>query len=218
LLEIIPYIRFPIAAPPRRLAQDLASDHHVSPAAGPVQGRSMADIFVSYTSSDRDWAFWIGHELEALDHTPHIHEWEVSGGANIMAWMTAQTDVAAHVLCVVSEKYLRAPYSRLERTAAEWAAVARRPNFALPVFVEPCEPPILLAPLKRCDLHGITEDEARARLKAFLEPAKKPPREPFPGDTRSQAAPGATVSLPSFPGARAALSNIPVRVPLHLRL
>jgi hypothetical protein len=59
----------------------------------------MADIFVSYTSSDKDWAFWIGHELEAFGHTSHIHEWEVSGGANIMVWMTAQTDAAAHVLC-----------------------------------------------------------------------------------------------------------------------
>ena len=28
----------------------------------------MADIFVSYTSSDRDWAFWIAKELEALGH------------------------------------------------------------------------------------------------------------------------------------------------------
>ena len=28
----------------------------------------MADIFVSYTSSDRDWAFWIGQELEKLGH------------------------------------------------------------------------------------------------------------------------------------------------------
>jgi hypothetical protein len=35
-------------------------------------------IFVSYTSSDRDWAFWIGHELEDLGHRPHIYEWELS--------------------------------------------------------------------------------------------------------------------------------------------
>jgi TIR domain len=90
----------------------------------------MADIFVSYISSDRDWAFWIGHELESLGHAPHIHEWEIFGGGNMMAWMMAQTDAAAHVLCVVSEKYLGAPYSSLERTAAEWAAVKSRPNFA----------------------------------------------------------------------------------------
>ncbi len=30
----------------------------------------VADIFVSYTSSDRDWAFWIGQELEKLGHLP----------------------------------------------------------------------------------------------------------------------------------------------------
>jgi hypothetical protein len=40
----------------------------------------VADIFISYTSSDRDWAFWIAKELEALGHTPHIHEWEIKGG------------------------------------------------------------------------------------------------------------------------------------------
>jgi hypothetical protein len=174
----------------------------------------MADIFVSYTSTDRDWAFWIGHELEDLGHSPHIHEWEVPGGANIMAWMEMQTDAAAHVLCVVSEKYLKAPYSSLERGAGQWAAVTRRPNFALPVFVEPCEVPILFAPLKRCDLHAITEDEARARLKAFLEPARKPPRGPFPGGARSPAAPTSTAPRPVFPG-KIAHSNVPIRVPEH---
>jgi hypothetical protein len=43
----------------------------------------MVDIFISYTSSDREWAFWIGHELEALGHMPHIHEWEIPGGGDI---------------------------------------------------------------------------------------------------------------------------------------
>jgi TIR domain len=88
-----------------------------SPKADRREGVRMADIFVSYTLSDKEWASWIGHELEALGHRPRIHEWEVSGGANIMAWMEAQTDAAEHVLCVVSEKYLKASYSSLERHA-----------------------------------------------------------------------------------------------------
>src|SRR5262249_62180990 len=136
----------------------------------------MADIFVSYTSSDKDWAFWIGHELEELGHNAHIHEWEISGGANIVAWMEEQTGAADHVLCVVSEKYLEAPYSSWERGAVQWDSVTGKPNFVLPVFVEPCKPPKLFAPLKRCDLHGITEDEPRTRLKIFLEPAIKTTR------------------------------------------
>jgi hypothetical protein len=114
----------------------------------------MADIFVSYTSSDRDWAFWIGQQLEKLGHTAHVHEWEIAGGGDIFAWMEDHHDEASHVLCVVSEAYLKAPYSALERRAAQWAAVNKRPNFALPVFIEPCKAPTLLAVLKRCDLHG----------------------------------------------------------------
>jgi hypothetical protein len=53
---------------------------------------SVADIFISYTSTDRDWAFWIAKELEALGHTPHIHEFEVNAGDDIYKWMDTNTD------------------------------------------------------------------------------------------------------------------------------
>ncbi len=162
----------------------------------------MADIFISYTSADRDWAFWIGHELEDLGHVPHVHDWEVSGGENIMAWMEQRHDAADHVLCVVSASYLGAAYSDLERQAAQWAAAKGRSRFALPVFIEPCEAPTLFASLKRCDLHGIDEAEAREKLKAFLEPAKKPPRGTFPGGKRPSVTPVPPAPAPSFPGRR----------------
>jgi hypothetical protein len=41
----------------------------------------LADIFVSYTSSDRDWAFWIGKELQKLGHTPHTLISDLPAGA-----------------------------------------------------------------------------------------------------------------------------------------
>jgi tetratricopeptide (TPR) repeat protein len=177
----------------------------------------VANIFVSYTSKDRDWANWIGRELEALGHVPHIDHWEVSAGGNIMEWMEKRHHEANHVLCIVSETYLKKPYSSLERQAGQWAAVTARPNFVLPVFIEPCEAPTLLAPFKRCDLHGLEEEEARALLKSYLAPAAKPSHAPFPGSVK------ASLSA-AFPGkvlrgerrdSKAALSNIPIRVPLH---
>jgi TIR domain len=150
---------------------------------------SVAGIFVSYTSQDREWANWIGLELEALGHVAHIDNWEVSAGGNIMAWMEKRHDEADHLLCIVSETYLKKPYSSLERQAGQWAAVTTRPNFVLPVFIEPCEAPTLLAPLKRCDLYDLGEKDARARLKSFLAPAAKPTHAPFPGSvTRAPAA------------------------------
>jgi tetratricopeptide (TPR) repeat protein len=183
------------------------------PRCQPREIRRVADIFVSYTSKDRDWANWIGRELEALGHLPHIDDWEVSAGGNIMEWMEKRHHEADHVLCIVSETYLKKPYSSLERQGGQWAAVTKRPNFVLPVFIEPCEAPTLLAPLKRCDLYGLGEEDARARLKSFLAPAAKPPDAPFPGGVKASSSLPSARAPAAFPG-KAALSNIPIRVPL----
>jgi len=172
----------------------------------------VADIFVSYTSSDRDWAFWIGQELLNLGHAPRIHEWEISAGGDISRWMEERHDNADYILCVVSEAYLKAPYSSWERRAAQWVATAERPNFAVPVFIESCKAPTLFASIKRCDLHGMNEDEARARFATFMTPASKPTGPVhFPGSPKPSAiVPTAPVA---FPGGPRALSNIPISVP-----
>jgi hypothetical protein len=167
----------------------------------------LASIFVSYTSRDRDWAFWIGQELDGLGHTPRIFEWEVSGGGDVVAWMEQALDEADHVLCVVSKAYLKAPYSSWERRAAQLAAAKDRPGFMLPVFVEDCSAPLLFGLINRCDLFRVGEDEARVRLVKFLEPAAKPAEpQPFPGsapDKTGEATAGPT-SRPAerqpFPG------------------
>ena len=89
----------------------------------------MAEIFVSYTSSDRDWAFWIGKELHALGHVPHLHEWEIGAGESIYAWMETHHDNADQVLWVISDDYLKAPYSTLERHTALWQAASQRQSW-----------------------------------------------------------------------------------------
>jgi tetratricopeptide (TPR) repeat protein len=182
----------------------------------------VADIFVSYTSSDRDWAFWIGQQLEKFGHTPRIHEWDISGGGDIFSWMEQHHDDASHVLCVVSAAYLKAPYSALERRAAQWAAITNRPNFVLPVFIEECKAPTLFAVLKRCDLHGLGEGEASLKLGHFLKPAAKPTDPvPFPGTKKDgEALPRKLVDFPGKPDSAqpertGPVFNIPIAVPRH---
>ena len=156
----------------------------------------MADIFVSYTSSDRDWALWIKKELEALGHTPHVHEFEVKAGDDIYRWMEERHDAADHVLCVVSDTYLKAPYSTLERNAALWQAASKRRAFVLLVAVKPCRMPTLSDHIKRCELFGIPEETARVRFKQFMSQRETP-------------------DAVRFPGKVFAVSNISVRVPEH---
>jgi hypothetical protein len=150
----------------------------------------VTDIFVSYTSTGREWAFWIGQELEKFGHAPHIHEWEISAGGDVAKLMDERLQEADNVLCLVSAVYLTKDYSGWERRAAQWAAQNKRPNFALPVFIEDCEPTPLLALIKRCDLYGFGEEDARARLAAYVEPAGRPSRPVrFPGVKRSAPTP-----------------------------
>jgi hypothetical protein len=156
----------------------------------------MVDIFISYTGSDRDWAFWLGKELTALGHAPHVHEWEVKGGDDIYACMERRHDTADQVLCVVSDDYLKAPFSTLERNAALWRAATGRPGFVLLVAVKSCRLPTLSDHIRRCELFGIPQDAARLRFHDFI--MAQPPPEAV-----------------AFPGKVFAVSNIPIRVPEH---
>ncbi len=163
----------------------------------------MANIFLSYTASDKTWAFWIAQELEKLGHNPHVHEWEISAGGNIAAWMEKRHNDADHILFVISSAYLTKDYSSWERQAAQWAATSKRPNFALPVFIEDCDASTLLAPIKRCDLYGVGEEEARARITAYLAPAAKPAAPVrFPGGARASTTTPARSEIVAFPGSR----------------
>jgi tetratricopeptide (TPR) repeat protein len=156
----------------------------------------MADIFISYTRSDREWAYWIAKELEALGHAAHVHEWEIKGGDDIYSWMEARHDAADHVLSVVSDDYLKAPYSTLERNAALWQSAGKRPGFVLLVAVKPCRLPTLGDHIRRCELYGVPEEVARIRFREFMSERNAP-------------------SLIVFPGEVFAVSNIPFRVPQH---
>jgi hypothetical protein len=163
----------------------------------------LADIFVSYTSSDRDWAFWIAQELERLDHTPHVHDWEIGPGGDIASWMEERHDKADNVLLVVSEVYLSKTYSRWERLAAQWAAAGERPSFALPVLIENCKLPTLLAQIKRCELFGLGEEEARVRLAEYLKSGVRPQGSMrFPGGAKLAASTPDLGKAAAFPGVR----------------
>ena len=163
---------------------------------GGQAGPNMADIFVSYTNSDREWAFWIAKELEGLGHTPHIHEWEIGGGDDIYAWMERRHDAADHVLCVISDDYLKAPYSTLERNAALWQAVSKKSGFVLLVVVKACKLPTLSDHIRRCELFGVPEDAARTRFRNFIIKREAP-------------------KVVAFPGKWSAVSNIPIQVPVN---
>lgn len=148
----------------------------------------MADIFVSYTKPDRQWAEWIGQRLQELGHTPHLHDWEPV--TDIAAWMEARIEKADFMLCVVSQEYLGAAFSAWERRAAHWALTLGREDFLRVVAIEDCRYPVLLAPIRRCELYGLDEQAATEALVAYLKPSSPPAgRMAFPGVAKGPLVP-----------------------------
>jgi hypothetical protein len=101
--------------------------------------------------------------------------------------METRIDAAHHMLCVVSEEYLKAPYSTLERRAGLWHAAKAQPGFVLLVQVKACRLPLV----------GKPREIASKQFREFIT-GRKPPE---------------TVNDP-FRDVYAA-TNIPIRVPTH---
>jgi tetratricopeptide (TPR) repeat protein len=160
----------------------------------------VANIFVSFTRSDQQWAHWIAQELTALDHEPHVHDWEIGPGEDIVGWMERRHDQADYVLCVVSPDYLnedKAPFSTWERRAALWRMVKGRKGHVLLFVVKSVRLPSLIDHFRRCDLVGLKELEARRRIAEFLREPAPPEKIVFPGE------------------GGVAVSNVPIAVPEH---
>jgi hypothetical protein len=104
----------------------------------PHRGEGVADIFVSYTSDDRDWAFWIGQELLRLGHAAHAREWEIKGSEDIYGWM--QQRIEAPIICSASRQGTSSP-PPIRRGSAMPRFSGREPSLAA-VYCERLEMPL----------------------------------------------------------------------------
>jgi tetratricopeptide (TPR) repeat protein len=165
------------------------------------------DFFVSYTAADQAWAEWIAGELEAAGHTTTLQAWDFRPGENFVLRMSQALEQSERVLAVLSPRYFASAYATDEWTAA----LARDPqgrDRLLPVRIEPCELPPLIANRIYIDLVGLDERTAAANLRAGIvqERARPAGHRPFPGD--GQLAAGSR-----FPGRRPEIFGVPPRNP-----
>jgi hypothetical protein len=168
------------------------------------------DFFISYTQADRAWAEWMAWVLEEDGYKVLIQAWDFVAGSNWVQGMRAGVSRAARTIALLSPDYIASEYG-----AAEWeAAWASDPLGAerklLTVRVKDCDRPDLLGAVVSTDLFGISETEARARLRMMVSSAltgrAKPAEAPgFPGDER------AIPREPLFPGALPRVPKVPAR-------
>jgi len=169
---------------------------------GPVK-----DFFISYTAADRAWAEWIADQLEAADYTTVLQAWDFRPGENFVLRMNQALEEAERVLAVLSPRYFASAYATDEWTAALVRAAGEADRL-LPVRIEPCEPPLLIANRIYVDLVGLDESAATAELLTGVARGRARPPGPI-------AFPGAAAPAPEgrFPGRQPQVFRVPARNP-----
>lgn len=165
-----------------------------------VAGR---DFFISFAGINRGWAEWIAVELERANYTTVVQTFDFRPGTNFVHRMQEAATTAHRTIAVLSPAYLISEFGE-----AEWgAAFVRDPTgekrLLLPVRVQPCKPPGLLASRVWVDLVGIDEDVARRRLLAAADENR--------ARGKTATFPGARTDPGRFPGLGPAISNLASR-------
>jgi tetratricopeptide (TPR) repeat protein len=170
------------------------------------------DFFISYTQADRAWAEWIAWVLEEDGHEVLIQAWDFVAGSNWVQGMRAGVSGAERTIAVLSVDYLASEFGTAEWEAAWTADPLGARRKLLTVRVRDCDRPDFLGTVIGTDLFGVSEAEARARLRMMVSSAMtgraKPAAAPeFPGSVRvmPQQAP--------FPGALPRVWRVPARNP-----
>jgi hypothetical protein len=168
-----------------------------------VADRGGRDFFISYTAVNRSWAEWIAVQLEAAGYTTVLQAWDFRPGSDFIHEMQQATSTAGRTIAVLSPAYFASAFSE-----AEWrAAFAKDPTgeagFLVPVRVQECQPPGLLASRVYIDLVDTGEATAKQRLLAGVDQSgARPTSAPFPG---------ATSGAKRFPGQGPEIANLPAR-------
>jgi tetratricopeptide (TPR) repeat protein len=167
------------------------------------------DFFISYTGVNRSWAEWMAVQLEAAGYTTVLQAWDFRPGSDFVHQMQQATSTAARTIAVLSPAYFGSEFGEAEWRAAFHKDPTGERGLLVPVRVQPCAPPGLLASRVYVDLVDTDQATARRLLLAGVgESGARPTTAPFPG-----AVTGTPEEVMRFPGRGPAVSNLPARNP-----
>jgi hypothetical protein len=155
------------------------------------------DFFVSYTKADSKWAKWIAEKLEENGYTTTVQAWDFLAGGNFVLAMHDAAQRNRRTIAVLSPAYLNALFTQPEWTAAFVQDPTSSEGKLIPVRVEECQPPGILAAIGYIDLVGRGEQDALAKLLQGVSRTRAKPASPspFPGS----ATPASGSSTSPFP-------------------
>jgi tetratricopeptide (TPR) repeat protein len=172
-----------------------------------VADNQARDFFISYTGVNRSWAEWIAVQLEAAGYSTLLQAWDFRPGGDFLHEMQQATTSAGRTIAVLSPAYFGSKFGEAEWRAAFVKDPTGEAGLLVPVRVQPCAPPGLLASRVYIDLVDTDQATAKRLLLAGVgESGARPTSVPFPGTMA-----GAPEGVMRFPGQGPEVSNLPAR-------
>jgi hypothetical protein len=138
----------------------------------PESREEKVNFFVSYTSSDEDFAKWVAWELGRADFTYRIQAEHFGPGSRFIQEMREALQNSEQVIAIISPKYFESPYASLELNSAIAADPLGKARKVIPVRIEKFQMPEIFRDLVYIDLVGKEEREARRALMAGVRAAR----------------------------------------------
>lgn len=102
------------------------------------------DVFISYSTSDRDFAERLARELRSRGLTVWFDRWEIRVGDSIVEKIGDGISAADALVVVLSALSVQSAWVREELNAATVRSLQEKNILLLPVLREPCDIPALL--------------------------------------------------------------------------
>ena len=139
-----------------------------------------------------------------------LQAWDFRPGADFMHKMQEATTSTRRTIAVLSPAYFGSAFSEAEWRSAFVKDPTGEIGLLVPVRVQPCEPPGLLASRVYVDLVGVDEAAARQRLLAAVGRGwPRPTAAVFPGESAGPVLDSS--GRARFPGLGPKITNLPPR-------
>lgn len=112
---------------------------------------TMARIFLSHSSEDREFAGILARDLKKVGHTPWLDEWDIRVGDEITQKIAKGLDECDFVIVILTPNAIASKWVEREWMTAYWTEVEARKIVVLPVLLKDCDIPLFLKTKKYAD-------------------------------------------------------------------